>query len=225
MRVDATQIVTVMAAVLGSLVTVIGAWAKEWSDERSQEARRRNEVDDTVAYMSFLRDYMATAGMVQGERQIEPVRHEVWSEMEVARQQIMNLREALTSDEASGDEKGQRWWTRLRSELLLHRMHSKLGAALRWTAYLWMALAVPFAFSTDPETGERFDLGTVVVGVGFVFLLPALAVGYAARTLERRALRRQELASRHVIDLTRAQADPDARLDTDAFGRASSQGP
>ncbi|MEV3993212.1 hypothetical protein AB0J57_30335 [Streptomyces sp. NPDC049837] len=168
-------IVSVLSAVIASVVGVANLWFQEWRARRNEEARRRRLLDESRAYLGFLTEW------VDAHAVIAPGISIVSAQAQAARvldQQLLDIHASFT---VARIPQRTPLWTQFRRLLLLYPLRSVTGSLLRLLFYL----VVVIVFSVTPGLlldernawGDRIGASIllIVTGGGLLYGLWRLA--------------------------------------------------
>ncbi|MEU8850646.1 hypothetical protein AB0C70_31445 [Streptomyces sp. NPDC048564] len=180
-------IVSVLSAVIVSVLGVANLWFQEWRARRNEEARRRRLLDEARAYLGFLTEW------VDGHAVIAPDISIVSAQAQAARILDQQLRDIHASFTVARVPQRTPLWTQFRRLLLLYPLRSVAGSLMRLLFYL----VVVIVFSVTPGLlldernawGDRIGASVllIVTGGGLLYGLWRLAnrLSPRARVLSR----------------------------------------
>ncbi|WP_344492908.1 hypothetical protein [Streptomyces enissocaesilis] len=167
-------VVSVLTAVVASLLGAAGLWFQEWRTRRRSEARRRHELEEAQAYLAFMAQWFSTHATVAPG--VDIARTRLWASERLDRQ----LRELHVSLSEVSQPRRTPFWARIRKLLLLYRLHSITGSLVRLLFYsvLIIVCSVTPGLLLDERTawGDRIgaSLLLILVGLGLLFGLGRL---------------------------------------------------
>ncbi|MFF7072822.1 hypothetical protein [Streptomyces pseudovenezuelae] len=168
-------IVSVLSAVIVSVLGVANLWFQEWRSRRSEEARRRRLLDEARAYLGFLTEWLDAHAVIAPGTGIDSAQAQA---ARVLDQQLRNVHASYT--EARVPQRTP-LWTQFRRLLLLYPLRSIAGSLVRLLFYL----VVVIVFSVTPGLlldernawGDRIGASAVLIltGGGLLYALWCLA--------------------------------------------------
>ncbi|MFF8317810.1 hypothetical protein ACF06V_11665 [Streptomyces bobili] len=168
-------IVSVLSAVVVSVLGVANLWFQEWHARRNEEARRRRLLDEARAYLGFLTEWLDAHAVIAPGTSIDSVQAEA---ARVLNQQLLNIHTSFT--EARVPQRTP-LWAQFRRLLLLYPLRSIPGSLVRLLFYL----VVIIVFSVTPGLlldernawGDRIGASVllIVTGGGLLYGLWRLA--------------------------------------------------
>ncbi|MGW7050795.1 hypothetical protein [Streptomyces sp. NPDC054887] len=161
-------VVSVLTAVVASLLGAAGLWFQEWRMRRRSEARRRHELEEAQAYLAFMSQWFSTHATVAPG--VDIARKRLWASELLDRQ----LRELHVSLSEVQQPRRTSFWARIRKLLLLYRLHSITGSLVRLLFYIILIIvcSVTPGLLVDERIawGDRISASLLLILVGFGLL-------------------------------------------------------
>lgn len=167
--------VSVLSAVVVSVLGVANLWFQEWHTRRNEEARRRRLLDEARAYLGFLTEWLDAHAVIAPGTSIDSVR------AQAARVLDQQLRIIHASFAEAQLPQRTPLWAQFRRLLLLYPLRSIAGSLVRLLFYL----VVIIVFSVTPGLlldernawGDRIGASVllIVTGGGLLYGLWRLA--------------------------------------------------
>ncbi|AYC38583.1 hypothetical protein [Streptomyces griseorubiginosus] len=157
-------IVSVLSAVVVSVLGVANLWFQEWRARRNAEARRRRLLDEARAYLGFLTEWLDAHAVITPGTSIDSVQAQAATVLD---QQLRNIHASFA--EARVPQRTP-LWAQFRRLLLLYPLRSIAGSLVRLLFYL----VVIIVFSVTPGLllddrnawGDRIGASGVLIVAG-----------------------------------------------------------
>ncbi len=168
-------VVSVLSAVVVSVLGVANLWFQEWHARRNEEVRRRRLLDEARAYVGFLTEWLDARAEIAPGTSVDSV------QTQAARVLDQQLRDIHASFTEARVQQRTPLWAQFRRLLLLYPLHSIAGSLVRLLFYL----VVIIVFSVTPGLlldernawGDRIGASVllIVTGSGLLYGLWHLA--------------------------------------------------
>ncbi|MEU1194039.1 hypothetical protein [Streptomyces sp. NPDC005859] len=157
-------IVSVLTAVVVSVLGVANLWFQEWHARRNEEAGRRRLLDEARAYLGFLTEWLDAHAVIAPGSSIDSVHAQA---ARVLDQQLRNIHASFA--EARVPQRTP-LWTQFRRLLLLYPLRSIAGSLVRLLFYLVViiVLSVTPGLLLDERNawGDRIGASAVLIVTG-----------------------------------------------------------
>ncbi|WP_159401128.1 hypothetical protein [Streptomyces sp. NRRL B-24484] len=177
---------SVITAIAASLVGAAGLWFREWRARRNIEVRRRRELDEAQAYLTFLAQWFKVYEAVSPGFDIAP--EKAWAASYLENKfQILQV----PVDDVQSRPERTPFWGRVRAILLLYPLHSIPASIARLMFYGALFLVCEFGLAfllLDGGWASRIGWSASVIALGFgiLFVLWHLVVALSLQTADPR---------------------------------------